>query len=70
MQYPVGVVNHSGQSKCLRWNLGERAANKRLTLQVKVLSWQFVRFGQVDILDILNGNGQYESSEVNGQTAH
>jgi len=36
---------------------------------VKVPSWQFIRFGQVDIPDMLNGNGQYESSEVNGQTA-
>ena len=37
---------------------------------MKVPSWQFIRFGQVDIPDMLNGNGQYESSEVNGQTAH
>jgi len=36
---------------------------------VKVPSWQFVRFGQVDISDMLNGNGRYESSEVNDQTA-
>ena len=36
---------------------------------MKVPSWQFVRFGQVDISDMLNGNGRHESSEVNGQTA-
>jgi len=36
---------------------------------VKVPSWQFIRFSQVDISDMLGSNGQYESSEVNGQNA-
>lgn len=42
---------------------------KYLVQWVEVPSWQFVRFGQVDMFDILDGNRQYESSNVNGQTA-
>ena len=37
---------------------------------MKVPSWQFVQFSQVEISNILDGNGQYKSSEVNGQTAY
>ena len=42
---------------------------KYLVQWVEVPSWQFVRFGRVDMFDILDGNRPYESSNINGQTA-